>query len=312
MSISLEARRLIDEALAQGRVTVVPSGLQALAPAVVKRRPGRPRKGEAPAGDKIAARKAERADADAVRVRDRRRFKTTPVPVGEPFKMAAADATGTMYPTRVMTPGPAEPVLKDGSSNSKIGGDVFKGWLRGARIVTLTLEERATCPRSCAIWRGCYGNGMQHPRRWRHGPELDQAIAREVADLCATHVRVLVRLHVLGDFYSLEYLALWARLLDEHAGLAVFGFTAWPPGTPIGDGVARLRAAVGRRFSIRHSGRSGAWGSFTIDFPTAKARIGDAVICPEQREAMAGRQGRHCGNCALCWQSDLPVVFVEH
>ena len=48
-----------------------------------------------------------------------------------------------------------ENVLKCGRNNSKIGGDVLVGRLRGARIFTLTLEERATCPRSCAMWRAC-------------------------------------------------------------------------------------------------------------------------------------------------------------
>lgn len=46
--------------------------------------------------------------------------------------------------------------------------------------------------------------------------------------------------------------------------------------------------------------------------PTEKRRIGDAVVCPEQAEAMAGPTTRHCGNCALCWQSDLPIAFVLH
>lgn len=259
----------------------------------------------------VSQKRAERAERHANQIRDRRRFKTVPVPFGEVSRMAPQDATGTIFPTRVFDPG-AENVLVDGCNNAKIGGDVLKGRLKGARIMTLTLEERATCPRSCAIWHGCYGNSMQYSRRWRHGAALEAKIEAEIVAVCSQHERVLVRLHVLGDFYSMDYLALWTRLLDEHEGLHVFGFTAWGPKTEIGAEIARVREALGARFSIRHSGTAARWGSFTLDGPTSKHRLGDAIVCPEQAEAMKGRQGRHCGNCCLCWQSDAAIVFIEH
>ena len=49
-----------------------------------------------------------------------------------------------------------------------------------------------------------------------------------------------------------------------------------------------------------------------------RAMIGDAVICPEQRDAMKGFVNfTHCGSCGLCWKSDpksfgRPIVFYEH
>lgn len=260
----------------------------------------------------IAGKRERRHAAKSEQLKDRLRFKTVPIPFGQISQIAPADATGSIFPTRVFDVVGHENVLKDGASNAKIGGDVLKGRLKGARIFTLTLEERATCPRSCCLWRACYGNGMQFARRWRHGPELEEAISIEVGGLCAAHEKVLIRLHVLGDFYSLDYLALWARLLDEHENLHVFGFTAWGPKTEIGASIVRVRDALGMRFAIRHSSSAGRWGSFTIDFPTEKARLGDAIVCPEQSEAMRGERGRHCGNCALCWQSDAAIVFVEH
>lgn len=260
----------------------------------------------------LSQKKSERAERHAAHLVDRRRFKTVPVPFGQVSKMAPPDATGSIFPTRVFDVVGHENVIKDGASNAKIGGDVLKGRLRGARIFTLTLEERATCPRSCGLWRQCYGNSMQYAWRWHHGPELEEAIRIEIGGLCAAHEQVLIRLHVLGDFYSMEYLALWTRLLDEHENLSVFGFTAWGPTTEIGAGIGRVRGALGRRFAIRHSGTAGRWGSFTIDFPTEKHRLGDAIVCPEQAEAMKGKQGRHCGNCGLCWASDAAIVFIEH
>ena len=87
----------------------------------------------------------------------------------------------------------------------------------------------------------------------------------------------------------------------------------------MGAEIAAIRArhfgtfSISSRFAIRHSGTSGPWGSFTIDYPTPRKRIGDGIVCPEQREAMnGGRTDRHCGSCAVCWQTDAPVVFVEH
>lgn len=262
--------------------------------------------------DKAALKKAARAEDHAAAVRDRRRFKTVPIPFGTPQIMAKPDAVGSIFPTRVFDVVEHEFVLKDGASNSKIGGDVLKGHLKGARIFTLTLEERATCPRSCALWQGCYGNAMQHARRWRHGPELERAIRLELSNLCRTHPKVLVRLHVLGDFYSEPYAALWAEMLRTHPNLYVFGFTAHLRDSKIGEELrAQAHEFEGRHF-IRFSGTTGRMGSFTLDFPTQKKRIGDAIVCPEQAEAMEGKQGRHCGNCCICWHSDLPIAFVEH
>lgn len=259
----------------------------------------------------------KRKEASAARqrevVRDRRRFKGTPVPTGMGLKKAPKSSTGTMFQKQVKIPGPDDRVLKDGCNNSKIGGDVLVGWLKGAKIFTLTLEERATCPKDCDLWQACYGNNMQHSARWVAGPALEAKLRQEIKDLCAEHRQVLIRLHILGDFYSKQYLALWAELLDTHRNLHVFGFTAWKPGTDLGDLIALMRHEEPRRFAVRTSGTTGAWGSFTIDFPTERRMLGDAVVCPEQRDAMNGEMTlRHCGSCGLCWKTNHAIVFVEH
>jgi hypothetical protein len=260
--------------------------------------------------DQKKARRAVAARKKVGEIRDRRRFKLTPVPTGGGGVIAPADATGTIFPSRVFDTSD-ENVLKDGAHNSKIGGDVLVGRLKGAKVFTLTLEERATCPRSCAVWQQCYGNSMPHSRRWRHGPAFEAKLTGEVAALCAEHKTVLIRLHILGDFYSEAYVALWGELLSRHPNLHVFGFTAWGPATAIGARIVALRR--NGRFSIRNSGVCGEWGSFTIDFPTEKARLGDAVVCPEQRAAMNGTgRADHCGACGLCWAGSAAIVFVEH
>lgn len=111
----------------------------------------------------------------------------------------------------------------------------------------------------------------------------------------------------------MDYVEFWRSMLADLPNLYSFGFTARPSGTPIGDAINALRSDCPDRFMIRTSGRSGEWGSFTIDFPTEKKRIGDAIVCPEQTASMNGDDdGRHCGNCGFCWASRGPVAFVEH
>lgn len=71
----------------------------------------------------------------------------------------------TLFPNRRTASALIDRLLKSGEHNAKIGAMVVKGPLAGAKTFTLTLEERATCPRSCAMWGACYGNGMQWPQR---------------------------------------------------------------------------------------------------------------------------------------------------
>jgi hypothetical protein len=207
----------------------------------------------------------------------------------------------------------------DGANNRKIGGDVFTGRLRGAKILSLALEERATCPSSCLHWRSCYGNNMHRQIRWAHGSNLQAAITRQVDDYFARdpEALLLVRLHVLGDFYSMDYLETWVTLLDKHAGLTVFGFTAYDKGTKIGNAIDRARDALPDQFMIRNSGRHGEMGSMTIDYPTRKSVLQSAgiksYVCPEQLDANEGSpKETHCGSCALCWESRVNITFIEH
>jgi hypothetical protein len=265
--------------------------------------------------------KARRAVVARGKVRDRRRFKLTPVPLGEGGVEASPNATGTIFPSRVFEVGD-ESVLKDGAHNSKIGGDVLVGRLKGAKIFTLTLEERATCPRTCEVWTSCYGNSMPHSRRWKHGETFEKRLVQEVSALCAQHEKVLIRLHILGDFYSTGYVSVWDWLLHAHPNLYVFGFTAHTlhargnlsnEPARIALALSRTRQRMPDRFCIRESGYCGPWGSFVIDFPTEMPRLGTAVVCPEQRTAMNGEgKADHCGNCGLCWAGDTPIVFVKH
>lgn len=203
-------------------------------------------------------------------------------------------------------------VLVSGHNNAKIGRDVRKGPLRGYWIFTLTLEERATCPRTCHHWATCYGNNMPYAHRVRVDSAADQvalklAIERDVQRELGRRGRpgIFVRLHALGDFFDPRYVAFWSGLLDRNPQLAAYGYTAWPPDSPVGLAIAEAKARHGRRFAVR-------WSNGTTDRDCAiPVRAVDApvnaTVCPEQTGKTAA-----CATCGLCWGSDRNIAFVEH
>src|SRR5258708_38082267 len=88
-------------------------------------------------------------------------------------------------------------VLVSGLNSRKIGKMVTKGKWSGFPIYTLTLEERKTCPRSCELWRTCYGNKMHFACRHQSGPELELRLDAELTVLQYRHpAGYVLRLHV--------------------------------------------------------------------------------------------------------------------
>jgi len=213
----------------------------------------------------------------------------------------AAVAGTTRYPATVREPDGR--VLKRGFNSKKIGSVVRKGPWKGLRIYTLTLEERATCPRSCALWLDCYGNKMHWAHRYRHGPDLEEQLEYEVSELCGRYGGVVVRLHVLGDFYAPEYVVHWGLLLDMNPGLRVFGYTAWEPGSPIGREVVKLNTLHEGRCVLRFSGVQGAYGATVVD----TVQEAGGVVCPAQTGGT-----ECCATCGFCWNSTDEVTFLRH
>lgn len=244
----------------------------------------------------------------------------------------------TIFKNRVAEPGSnvKRRLLVSGANNRKIGAKVRVGRWAGFPIFTLTLEERATCPSTCHHWRTCYGNNMQWPLRWAHGQTLLNELHRELTALQTEHPGgFVVRLHVLGDFYSTGYVDFWADALRRFPALHVFGYTAWPADTLIGAAVFRLANSQWERFAVRQSvmeprrGRReavSAWNdTLAIDPQGAPARLappptkGNPVdgltwagclkgfVCPAQQ-----RDDKYCGVCGACWESDHNVVFLIH
>jgi hypothetical protein len=61
-------------------------------------------------------------------------------------------------------------------------------------------------------------------------------------------------LHVLGDFYSADYVRFWTRALKAFPALHVFGFTAHDPKSEIGARLWDMTKSSYERFALRFSG----------------------------------------------------------
>ena len=220
----------------------------------------------------------------------------------------------TLFPRQVRAAADAVELLVTGRYQRKLGGRVTKGAWSGMPIFSLTLEERATCPRSCHHWLTCMGNTMQWAVRFREGYELERALHGELARLQALHPRgFVVRLHVLGDFYSTGYVNRWAGWLREFPALHVFGYTARGPETPIGAAVARLADSQWDRFAIRLSAQEAGPGRAITLFAPDFVQLDSSekiILCPAQENQTAG-----CGTCGLCWSAsarDATIAFTAH
>lgn len=223
--------------------------------------------------------------------------KTTPMP---------ATAIGTRFKTRVLRVDQMAGLLVSGHSNVKLGRDVRKARFRGYWIYSLSLEERATCPASCQHWETCYGNAMPLAKRIDHrDPAFLPALEAEIDRLLKTKSRkgILIRLHALGDFYSLAYIAFWRRMLETHDRLAIFGYTAHPVTSVEGLAINRMNS---ERCCIRFSnGGRGHMSTVSIKDPAECPP--DAFICPEQTDRTTC-----CATCGACWSTTKNVAFLEH
>lgn len=242
------------------------------------------------------------------------RFVKLPGFHAEPsVKPAPADARGTRFPGRVLSPTTMANLLVSGHSNLKIGRDCRIGRLTGYWIYSLSFEERATCPRSCHHWQTCYGNNMPFAKRIDHtDPEVMPRLEAEISELLRKAARragapgIIIRLHALGDFFSPEYVQFWGRMLTRHSKLVIFGYTAWQPDTPIGSEIDKLIDTFPERAMMRFS-NGGLPTRSTVPIDKAEDCPAGAFVCPEQTG-----QFEACGKCGACWSTLKNVAFIGH
>lgn len=206
----------------------------------------------------------------------------------------------------IRSPLDAKNVLKEVTRNSKLGNGskwITKGKWRAMPMFSLTLQERDTCPRTCHHWDDCYGNNMAFAHRIAKGNALEDKLREEIATLALYYPNgFVIRLHVLGDFYSLQYVELWADLLTRYQNLHIFGYTARKD-CPIGIAIDVLNSGLwGDRVWIRKSMKESFHGLSAVEIPSPVA-----ITCPQQ----TGKT-KACITCGLCWSVTRPIHFLNH
>lgn len=212
----------------------------------------------------------------------------------------------TIFMKTVTNPRTANRIMQPADTNSKLSAGkniVMKGQWKGLRLFQLLLEERATCPTTCQQFANCYGNNMFLAKRIDHkSPLFLPMLGGEVRALARKYPQgFVVRLHVLGDFYSKTYVRFWLRMMKENKELKLFGYThRWPEHADgIGKEVEKLNAA-------------GAWIRFSDRGGDMSANVGpstgpDDIQCPQE----VGKT-ESCLTCALCWGTTKPIKFLPH
>lgn len=209
-------------------------------------------------------------------------------------------------------------LLISGKNSRKLGERITKGAFKGYALYQLSLEERATCPTDCEARTYCYGNGMHLAKRHRiiSKETFFNVLENEIGFLLAQHPDgLMVRLHVLGDFPDVEYVAFWADMLSQYEKLACYGYTHRLPvgagGDEIGNAIEALKSSYKDRFRIRWSwAKSLPDGAVIIDRIPVGPRVSEGLVCPAQTDATAC-----CASCGLCWEANTrhqTIVFVKH
>ena len=201
-------------------------------------------------------------------------------------------------------------IIKD-SKNIKLGKKVIKGMYNNYKLKTVTLIERETCPADCVHWDDCYGNNMPFAHRISHENQnlLQKRIYNEL--LNSTNQLLLIRLHVLGDFFNVKYVKFWSIMLNTFKNIAIYGYTA----NNINSKIELSRDIAKEIIKLNYSEHShirfsnDLTNSFSANsFDIVKPVKGKSILCPVQENKTA-----NCGTCGLCWnQNSQSIIFKTH
>ena len=200
--------------------------------------------------------------------------------------------------------------IKD-STNIKLGKKVIKGMYNNYKLKTVTLIERETCPSDCIHWSDCYGNNMPFAHRMKHNDQnlLQKKIYNEL--LNSTNQLLLIRLHVLGDFFNVKYVKFWSIMLNTFKNIAIYGYTA----NNINSKIELSRDIAQEIIKLNYSKHShirfsnDLTNSFSANsYDVVKPVKGKSILCPVQENKTA-----NCGTCGLCWnQKSQSIIFKTH
>ena len=202
-------------------------------------------------------------------------------------------------------------IIKE-STNKKLGKKVLKGNKKDFKMYTLTLVERSTCTNECEHWSTCYGNNMMYAIRFN--PYNKNFLIRLESDIKTIANKpknkngFLLRLHVLGDFYNVDYVLFWKRMLKLYPNLNIYGYTRnhnnskYLEKRNIANEIIKLNTLFSTRFYIRFSNK------LDIEKSANSIELGKkGITCLAQID-----EKKTCATCTLCWSSKKPINFITH
>lgn len=206
------------------------------------------------------------------------------------------------------------PLLIDG--NTKLGKGVWT-WSTLPGNVYCTREingkeysVKGTCPCNCD---GCYAQRGNYNfkdvknanvrKTWLANTYSDWLERAIIAQIHADGIK-LCRIHASGDFFSLEYIAMWQRIVKACSDCVFWTYTKNPAAESAFDGLANINIVKsivpGFGFNFGHC-------DYIIRLYNALQAAGKPVyIC---RCGIDDNQ--HCTNCKGCSRNEY-VLFVEH
>lgn len=227
----------------------------------------------------------------------------------------------------VREPRDGDRVLAVAENNPKLGGDIERRGREPSRVVYL--EEYSTCPDSCRFKRygDCLGENTRAdryivtPKFWEHAD-------REANLLHLNHARWFLRLHGLGDFFSVDYVRRWIDLAERYPSMHIWGFTHRVPDSDIGYAIKDAMARFPKRWRTHWSDCVAERGTAVcFDWHTLSLTDGivdpvqyrDGIaypICPEQLDRYVRRKPsaeiRTCADCRRCIVTETNVGFLFH
>ena len=202
-------------------------------------------------------------------------------------------------------------IIKE-SKNKKLGKKVLKGNKKDFKMYTLTLVERSTCTNECEHYLTCYGNNMMYAIRFN--PYNKNFLIRLESDIKTIANKpnnkkgFLLRLHVLGDFYNVDYVLFWKRMLQLYPNLNIYGYTRnhnnskYLDKRNIANEIIKLNTLFSTRFYIRFSNK------LDIEESANSIELGKkGITCLAQVD-----EKKTCATCTLCWSSKKPINFITH
>lgn len=201
---------------------------------------------------------------------------------------------------------------------------VMPGTSKLGDVMQTSLMAGRTCPGAsqwCAL--ACYAkDGFYRMPSVKGGLTARTDLAEEDlaayeallrADL-AKYRPTTLRIHAAGDFFGVEYIAMWCRVVQDHREIDFYGYTRSWNVPELLPALLKLKALPNMKL----------WASTDESMPSpppewreAKAfdhvedaRLAGFTVCPEQ----TGRKAS-CSDCGLCFKVTRPsfkLAFVKH